>query len=135
MQSHWRAAIGDTEPIACAHDLWDDAYSGDSPNPVMNMNALVGDAAEDPAVLLSGMRNMLAQRRNDMHVTARRERTIKSFGDFAGAAVCSRKVGRQQKHSAKCFGDSTASFIEESKCERVHFGPRQFVRFAPKPRH
>jgi hypothetical protein len=99
------------------------------------MNALVGDAAEDSAVLISGVRHVLAQRWNDMHITVWRERIVKSFGYLAGAAVCSRKIRRQQKHSAKCFLDSNSSFIEESKCQRVHFGPRQLVCFAPKPRH
>jgi hypothetical protein len=81
------------------------------------------------------MRSMLAQRRNDVDITMRRERVIKSFGDLAGAAVCSRKIRWQQKHSAKIFADATSRFIEETKCQRVYFGPRQFVCFAPEPRH
>jgi hypothetical protein len=101
----------------------------------MNMNAFVGDAAEDPAILLSGMRNMLAKRRNDVQITVRGERIIECFGYLARAAVCSRKIGREQKHSAKFLADSTASLIEQPKRERVHFRSRQFVRFAPKPRH
>jgi hypothetical protein len=101
----------------------------------MNMNALIGDAAEDPEILFSGMRNMLAQRRNDVHITVWRERVIKSFGYLAGAAVCARKIWRQQKHAAKLFADAASGFIEEAKRQRVHLGPRQFVCFAPKPRH
>jgi hypothetical protein len=54
---------------------------------------------------------MLAKGRNDVHIAVRRERIIKSFGDLAGAAVCARKIGREQKHSAKFFSDSNARFI------------------------
>jgi hypothetical protein len=79
----------------------------------MDMNALVGDAPEDPQILFSGMGNVLAKRRNDVHIAVWSERLIKSFGYLAGAAMCSRKVRRQQKHSAKFFPDSPSSFIEE----------------------
>jgi hypothetical protein len=45
----------------------------------------------------------------------RRKRVIKYFGYLAGAAVRARKIRRQQKHFAKFFRDSLASFIEESE--------------------
>jgi hypothetical protein len=54
---------------------------------------------------------MLTKRRNDVHITVRRERIINSLGDLAGAAVCSRKIGRQQKNSAKFFSDPNTRFI------------------------
>jgi hypothetical protein len=51
--------------------------------------------------LISGVRHVLAQRWNDMHITVWRERIVKSFGYLAGAAVIMRPYFRSSMYLPK----------------------------------
>ena len=70
------------------------------------MDPRFGDRAEHPPVHLRHVRDMLAERRDDVHVGLGGERLVKHLRQAPGPRMGSRDVGREQQHAPGSFAEA-----------------------------
>ena len=73
--------------------------------PIVGVDAVLGDRAEHPPVLLRRVRDVLAERRNHVDLGLVGKQIVEHFGQPARPAVRAGDVGRQQQHAPRLRAD------------------------------
>lgn len=105
--------------------------------PVVGVDALLGDGPEHPAVVLGGVRDVLAEGRDDVHLGAERVETVVDvLGHPPEARVGACDVGREEEHPA-VGGDPEAvlGLFEHAVEQRLDLGSGDEGCLCLEPRH